>query len=375
MRLLLWVLCGVSFNFYTARCGSCSDYPSSFDTAEVRLCWKGRCGISFMHNCLSDQIWERVTFLSNVTSLKRGAFNNLLDLWFLNISGVGLQRIEPYALHDLPVISRIILRSNSITVIKNNVFQDSFAEYIDLSYNRIYNLEDQAFSKMSRLKVLKINNNRIKSINRRLFTRSPNIVALNFARNEITTLDLNVLLLIRSIIILDLNFNKIFNVVPVSLESSCSRLLLAGNNVESINFLGKFRIKHLNMAMNSVTRFDIDFEQLQAGVEFILHPNPLTCPCLREFEAMGRWIQVKQLLPSSDTMLAWKKDYPICVANAKNCSDSDENDSERGRRDYFREIAYHEIINYEVVDKHYRLDLGSYIATVDLAKHPEPDDF
>ena len=90
---------------------------------------------------------------------------------------------------------------------------------------------------------------------------------------------------------------------------------------------------------------------------------------------MGLRMNVTQRPPSSDKMLVWKDDYPICVANAKKCSDHGEDDFKRARQDYFREMTYHEITNYEVVDKHYNLDLGSYISTVELAKHLDYEDF
>ena len=275
MRLLLCVLCSVSFNFFTTRCDPCSTYPSTFNFTLVRWCVRGQCVKEYLDYCLSNRKSERVTFLSKVTSLEGGAIRNMSALRFLNISGVDLQGIEPFAFHDLPEISRILLRGNSITVIKNNVFQDTFAEYIDLSYNRIHHLEDHAFSNMSKLKVLKINNNHIKSMNRRLFTRSPNIEALNFARNEITTLDLNMLLPISFITILDVNFNKIFEVMPDVDVSTCNTLLLGGNNLERVNFLGTLRVKRLNLAMNSLTHLYFDFLDLvKAGTEFFVHPNP-----------------------------------------------------------------------------------------------------
>ena len=139
------------------------------------------------HTGENNVLWDRTNDrYGGIVTLQPGDMAGLDNVTDLNISGLGLTRLDPEFFVYLPSLQILRAHSNRITSIPDKVFSASPGlTYIDLSYNRISSIGQRAFTPLSDLRFIDLDFNRISSIPDDAITtaRHPNLQAVSLVLN------------------------------------------------------------------------------------------------------------------------------------------------------------------------------------------------
>ncbi|CAG4947894.1 unnamed protein product [Colias eurytheme] len=205
---------------------------------------------------------------NNVKYVKNLAFKSLVNLQHLNLSHNAIEDILPYSL---------IQYESRQTELRD----------IDLSYNNIRTISNEAFQYMNNLKELYLDHNEIEVLGDDIFANLRNLSILYLQFNKISTLSMSLINLL-SLEYLDLSYNNIikvngfelnrlqklinFNMSYNSLESIESNCFSQALNLDSVDlsnnkirsdlenvmFLNNVKLQYLNFENNNITKMQDD---------------------------------------------------------------------------------------------------------------------
>lgn len=213
----------------------------------------------------------KVPSCTDVTNiLCKGVILDLVHgIRILTISNKNLTQLPPDCFKQLDNITRLDLTNNSISEIKNGVFNHRNFVTIDLAFNRISNIESEAFDDMPELRYLRLDFNRIGIWDAYWFKNNKNLHQISFKGNFIEELPSRAFQYIKWIHNYDL-FLRVTTMVDLS-----------GNRIEKISsdaFGDEVEIGRLNFANNSIRSVPKDlFDGLEYVEEMDLSYNSLKC--------------------------------------------------------------------------------------------------
>lgn len=194
----------------------------------------------------------------------------------IKISNQNLTELpQPGSLNNLKTINRLDFSNNSISEVKNGVFNNTNFVTVDLSFNQINNIESDAFDDMPELRYLNLDFNRIGKWNADWFKNNKNLHQITFRNNLIKTMPPrafqnikwihNYDLFLRIVTIVDLSQNKIQTLHSEIFgdETEIGRLNFANNSVKSVP-------KELFSGVEYVEELDFSYNQLECDTIYFL---------------------------------------------------------------------------------------------------------
>ncbi|XP_039759250.1 insulin-like growth factor-binding protein complex acid labile subunit [Pararge aegeria] len=208
---------------------------------------------------------------NNIQQIFNSPFQNLVSVENIDLSYNRISNIEdlfqfetrPFKMHS------ISLAHNSIVEIPGYAFEElSSLVELDLSYNYIRELREEPFSNLTNLQVLRLNNNKIKDLNGALHNLL-NLRHLYLRSNEIQKFDMGTINTINHLETFDLSKNLIETIDPTLFprhwkhlsNNSICRIMLSDNHIAhipnaSIEVFERFR-RNSNKPIYVFTKLDL----------------------------------------------------------------------------------------------------------------------
>lgn len=122
---------------------------------------------------------------------KGTVLNFLFGIHVYMLENRNITDLSPGSLAALTNFTEIDLSKNSISEIKNEVFNNLNIFTLDLNNNEISSVETKAFDNMPNLRYLKLDNNKLTTWDPNWFQRTPNIHEVSLANNRLSQLPAN----------------------------------------------------------------------------------------------------------------------------------------------------------------------------------------
>ena len=161
----------------------------------------------------------------NQLSVLTSDMSKLKKLYTLRLS---FNRLERFPILKMQVIDDIInhihFDHNNLTSFDANIFSlyTSYVKTLNLDYNRIASISDEAFSFLKSLVTLSLAHNNLTRLNTKHFYNLFSLTYLNLSFNSIVDLDLNRFVNMNNLRVLDLSFNKLKMLKHFQLEGLTS---------------------------------------------------------------------------------------------------------------------------------------------------------
>jgi Leucine-rich repeat (LRR) protein len=259
---------------------------------------------------------------NEIESIADNAFSSLYNLHTLVLSHNRLTRIDSLSLSGLHVLNMLALDTNKIDYIDNMAFKNisnlmelnvsmnkleavphainalQFLRSLDLSHNRIIEIDNASYRGVEQLYSLNLEANQIGNLSKGVFQDLPSLRILNLAKNKIQAIeqgtfddvpDLHALRLdsnyivdinglfsnLRDLLMLNISVNKIawfdYALIPIGLQwldVHDNQIDNLGNYFELESVL---KLRTLDASVNKIS--EIDSSSLPDGIEMILLNN------------------------------------------------------------------------------------------------------
>lgn len=208
---------------------------------------------------------NKIDFIHNM------AFKNISNLMELNVSQNKLESV-PHAINTLQYLRSLDLSYNRIIEIDNASYRGVEQLYgLNLEANQIGNLTKGVFQDLPSLRILNLSKNKIQAIEQGTFDDVPDLHALRLDSNYIV--DINGLFSnLRDLLMLNISVNKIgwfdYALIPIGLQW----LDIHDNQVDNLgNYFeleSVLKLRTLDASVNKIN--EIDSSSLPDGIEMIL---------------------------------------------------------------------------------------------------------
>jgi len=161
----------------------------------------------------------------------------------------------------------IVLKKNKITLQNSNAFRfPSKVQFLDISDNSIERLESRVFSGLGQLTLLNLTENRIKSLESDAFANLLSLHELFLCRNQLSSISREVLRPLINLTVLRLDHNSIISLSygNFRLMPQLVKLNIANNQIrklEKYNFEGLISLEILNLSNNKIQSIDREISQ------------------------------------------------------------------------------------------------------------------
>ncbi|XGW09434.1 hypothetical protein V3C99_011606, partial [Haemonchus contortus] len=210
---------------------------------------------------ISSTAFESISYVkaldlsyNSLAYIARGTFKNLAkNLERLNIEE-NIFHAVPAALSDLRNLTHLSMNGNKLTKVEAEPFEGLKEVLVDLSlaYNRLKIVPTAALNGMVRLEHLDLSKNSIKQLDRSAFGtfdgKASSLVHLNLAGNHLKSIDdPDVFLRMTSLAYLDLSYNKLEHIDPMTFEKlpGLERLYLQNNKLRKYPLHTQHRMQNL----------------------------------------------------------------------------------------------------------------------------------
>lgn len=210
---------------------------------------------------LSDNLLEGKTISPYI-------FDRSIRMKILNFSGNDMTESPDNLLHALRHLSTLYLNGCSLNEIPAFVQNTRSLKSLNLAHNNITKLTNlNIFSNLTNIEILDLSLNKIDEIDEKTFKALTKLKKIVLNRNELTRLHDTLFQQMPQLVVIDLSHNKLEN-VPV-------------------NALRTPKLKYLNLSDNRFTYLQDNFnlELLNSGVKlvkFYINDNPWQCACLKD---------------------------------------------------------------------------------------------
>ncbi|CAI6350466.1 unnamed protein product [Macrosiphum euphorbiae] len=183
---------------------------SSFPSVTAECPYKCTCDEEHIVDCNKQELNRIPDRISPATKI-------------LDLSRNKIRDIEPKAFTYLTQLNKLDLSRNEIRDIEPNSFTHlTELTSLHLDYNKISNLKIGAFANLSKLQILYLFSNEIENIETGVFNNLTSLECLLLHGNKIHKLDLEMFKGLTKLEILFLNYNKIRNIPPGIFDSLTS---------------------------------------------------------------------------------------------------------------------------------------------------------
>jgi Leucine-rich repeat (LRR) protein len=124
-----------------------------------------------------------------LTKLSKAFSKTRCFLKSLNLSHNRIAELDNYEFYGLESLENLSLANNLLTYIKDYAFQNlGNIQRLDISHNHLQQLEPGVFKPLKSAKELNVNNNRLIMANLTLYDNTEKLVTLNLSNNRIETI-------------------------------------------------------------------------------------------------------------------------------------------------------------------------------------------
>jgi hypothetical protein len=121
----------------------------------------------------------------NMKKLSKSLFNISNTVCTIFVNRCYIEEIEVDFLNGLEISSTFLLSFNPIRNIRKHTFRNHGVEAIDLSFNKITTIENEAFVNLFKLEKLSLNQNRIQRLRFEAFSNLPKLISFLMEFNNI----------------------------------------------------------------------------------------------------------------------------------------------------------------------------------------------
>lgn len=200
---------------------------------------------------------------NNISNITDGAFKNLPKLEILLLSGNSLREIKSGILNTAEAKS-IDLSFNLISTIENDAFSDNLI-VLNLKKNVLQDIPDGSFSNLGSLEMLILSKNKLKLIRKNTFKGLSNLSKLDLSRNEIGTIEPASFSDLHELMFLYLKYNQLLVISADVFQSDMINLTDLELDQNNLTFVSKDTLDRLP-----------NLEEVSIG------GNPWHCKCLNK---------------------------------------------------------------------------------------------
>ncbi|XP_062408020.1 immunoglobulin superfamily member 10 [Sardina pilchardus] len=206
-----------------------------------------------------------------------------------------------------PVVERINLGYNSLTVLRENEFAG--LEHLDLLMlhsNTISNIEDRAFNDLKSLQVLKMSYNKVKEINKDTFSGLHGLVRLHIDHNQIEFINPEAFYGLTKLQLVHLEGNQLQQLHPDTFVTLRHSQVFKMSSVKSVY-----------LSDNALTSIPADlFAGCYQLENVYLHGNPWSCDCRMDW--LSEWAEKNPgvLKCKRDKKPSQRPACPVCASPA-----------------------------------------------------------
>lgn len=195
-------------------------------------------------------------FNNQLTVLEAYLFKYVKQLESIDLGFNQIHTIEDNAFHGLSKLKQLYLEANLLSTLTNDTLAGINVELLELSRNQIDKIESGAFQHLSKLKRLQLNRNRIGQLPPSIFKGLRSIERIDLAQNLISELDDDVFEDLPTLLILELGFNRIVSLPDSVFDGApnLNSLFLAYNTIVNIEtpFQNLTELKLLDLSYNQI---------------------------------------------------------------------------------------------------------------------------
>lgn len=232
--------------------------------------------------------------------------NSISDIDYLDeliLEENNIQRIEPGAFKNLPVLRVMKLKKNQLKTIEEGIFTNLLVSDLDLSENEISVIEDKAFENMTDLLNIRLSFNKIGRWNKNWFKNTPVLTRVSMPHNLLETLPADAFTnmagpknygKIPLTLNLIFSYNKITELDPNTFRGleKINNLWLDNNLLEEVphKIFEGLSLHELRLSSNKLTCIKDKESLLKAEINDI-DANPYDCNCLSDIK---KWAEEKK---------------------------------------------------------------------------------
>lgn len=194
-------------------------------------------------------------FRNDIVEVNENAFSGSNYLEKLVLSSNEIRRLKANVFRSLPALTELDLKKNRVEdlgVVFQNLTQ---LEILELSFNKIKQLNSSTFWGINSLEILDLSNNRIEVIHLDVFETNQNLKAVNLANNKLQSLDLKIFSSTFKILDVSGNILTYLNVTSgLGFPHSVNTSINADSNLlEDLTIDSKIIVNKLDLATNNIS--------------------------------------------------------------------------------------------------------------------------
>ncbi|XP_038051496.1 SLIT and NTRK-like protein 4 [Patiria miniata] len=220
--------------------------------------------------------------MMELETITPGAFQDNINLVHIYIQINQLTVIRSFTFKGVPNLKQLFLNSNKIKVLDPGAFEGiPKLETLFLSDNDISEISSDLFRNLTKLRYLYLENNHISDIPEGTFTGLTNLRHLSLAGNDLVHIPSGLFDDLKHLRALKLSYNHIISINPLPDLPRLNHIDLFNNQLTSVSNLTDFlKAPRRRRRSNGTKKF----------TELFLAKNPLNCDC--DIEPLRIWLQV-----------------------------------------------------------------------------------
>lgn len=292
-----------------------------------------------VNGCISDETFKPYTVRtinllcqeSKIAVLENNFISNMQALTKFQVDRCNLSTIEPGAFSNLSNLLEISIQDNPLTHISAGVFHlVPSIRLLELFYNRIKTVEDRAFANLPNLEHISLELNRLDHMKVEWFTNTTNIKLFSIGHNFIRKIPQNMFHGWKDLNTIDFTNNRISSIEDETFDNSLSKLkflIFHQNRLTSFNpkaISNSLYIEFLTISANLLNYLPSEFLGSVRVNFLILFGNPFKCACLNTIYEICLIRNIQVILP--DVYKFCKSpDVPVCAVPSrfpKSCTET-----------------------------------------------------
>lgn len=282
------------------------------------------------NNMFNDTITEIIINKQNVPILKQGDLPFTPKIFSLELEANNIEEIEPGAFQNNAGVHIIVLKNNLLKEIEDGVFTNlGELRELQLMHNSISRISQHAFDNLTNLREIYLYKNHLTLWDNNWFTNTPKLIQLDlsynlieeipneafaknnrgwesmyltFNGNQIRKVGSDIFKGIKSVDLFSVNDNQISDIdVNAFRGTNAIRYIkLRGNLLERFDynlFPPNFTIIYLDLRHNKIHECFENFNKTFMAECIRLDSNPLDCNCV---EKISNWTKTQNLIRSED---------------------------------------------------------------------------
>lgn len=217
-------------------------------------------------------------FRNNIIEVNENAFSGLNYLEKLVLSSNEIRRLKINVFKHVPALTELDLKKNRIEDIGSALQNLTQLEILELSFNKIKQLNVDTFLNIKYLEILDLSNNRIEFIDIDVFATNLHLKAVNLANNKLSNLDLKIFS--ADFRIFDIRNNNLQNLSLTSglifPHASNTSINADQNLLEDFNVDSKIILNKLSLTSNNFSSLDFLTKSCQNLIWLDISHNSLT---------------------------------------------------------------------------------------------------